>query len=1518
MSVGWCTRPCAVAFLVCLLAPAEAVAQPVTAEFSDSHGRSLPYRFELPKGSSPEVPQGVLIYFHGNNMGTQEQMLDGSFSYVRRHGVPLGLIPVVVASPGETISNDGIVRYWDIADQRLIHRLLQTDFDGRFRVDRNKVFLWGGSQGSCFMNDFVPRYGEHYGGGLYAMCGCRHIRKPLWKPPQAFVDRFRVFVHATTGDFLYQDSLDAYSYYRYTVGLDTRSDLAGAGGHCAQGEVAAADALNWLVHGTGLPDEPKLEHTVRVSTIDHTVGLAADPDGALWVARQPPGGEARLWRSIDRGANFYPVSRIGAPISDLDAVDGALVATHRDPDVAEHALYRSTDRGFTFVPVAVEGLPAAGATVADRHGRLFLTTYSRSSGSSDIYVSHDLGDTWTSLGYARSGPHHRIVNTGPLIQEEAEDFLFAGWDDVFHVGPTDGDGWSAVSKSPTDGRVWKMIWNGATFWALADESQTLYESADRGATWMEVPRPTGTDEEWWRIRNPVLNALDHGQTFMLGGGTDGYLYDGQGGWRRIHGSGSVISYPTPVNHRIAFDHARGDLYMTLGSGLFRLDGGLRAIDGLQARTDSDSDGIADVLDQFPEDGSEHLDTDGDGLGNNRDEDDDGDGVRDVEDQVPLDPDETVDTDRDGIGNADDVDDDGDGVTDRIDAFPLDASETLDADGDGRGDWQDGDDDGDGVGDTEDVFRLYRGEWRDTDGDGIGDNTDRDDDGDGRFDVYDPAPLIGKPRSPALRFDDSTPPGNRWTGLYPHISFEPTRAGNVSYPAVQSHSQTFGEIRLGDGRHPPVHFMIDDLGGNAVWTYFDRNGNLDLTDDGPPGLITGRIYGHDCSILDIEYRSGEVVPYALCLLFRFTAAGEWVFAGAEPFSSWAGDVAVVGGPRVRVRAGDLDIDGLYSGKGDYVCVDIDGDRSRAGCIGGEEHFTSGDTFVLDGRKVQVLVSSSGHRVEIGSPAHPVPFFPAASHPDWQGFVQVTNRGDEDGEVEIHAWDDDGTAYGPVRLQLGARATAFFNSDDLENGNPSKGLNGSTGEGEGAWRLELKSALDLDVLAYVRTEDGFLTRMHDMAHRDAQSIRIPTFNPGSNRNQVSVLRLVNPSTLSAEVTIEGIDDAGRSPGQPVRLSVPAGGVREVSAADLETGGQGLTGALGDGVGKWRLSLTSEQPVRAVSLLQSPTGHVTNLSTQPYEDGGPLHQVSMFPAASDPVLEGFVRVANHSARSGEVTVFAFDDAGTRYGPVALTMGAGATVHFNSGDLERGDPGKGLASGTGPGDGDWWLEFESDLELDVLGYVRTEDGFLTSMHDAFHRDDGGIHVPTFNPGSNPNQVSLLRLVNPGDSEREVATTGVDASGASPGSTVHLTVPPRGARTVTSLELESGEAPGLTGALGDGEGKWQLTVEPDGPLRVLSLLRSPTGHLTNLSTMPERFPSRRLLADATASEAGTTASVQPYGVAAPLAAKRAAVAVSTEPNVIVVDTETMGRIHFDMSTLWPDGRRSLEQTGGELAEDAR
>ena len=53
--------------------------------------------------------------------------------------------------------------------------------------------------------------------------------------------------------------------------------------------------------------------------------------------------------------------------------------------------------------------------------------------------------------------------------------------------------------------------------------------------------------------------------------------------------------------------------------------------------DSDGDGVFDQQDAFPDDASEWIDTDQDGLGNNADSDDDNDGIPDQADSSPLDP-----------------------------------------------------------------------------------------------------------------------------------------------------------------------------------------------------------------------------------------------------------------------------------------------------------------------------------------------------------------------------------------------------------------------------------------------------------------------------------------------------------------------------------------------------------------------------------------------------------------------------------------------------------------------------------------------------------------------------------------------------------------------------------------------------------------------------------------------------------------------------------------------------------------
>ena len=106
----------------------------------------------------------------------------------------------------------------------------------------------------------------------------------------------------------------------------------------------------------------------------------------------------------------------------------------------------------------------------------------------------------------------------------------------------------------------------------------------------------------------------------------------------------------------------------------------------------------------------------------------------------------------------------------------------------------------------------------------------------------------------------------------------------------------------------------------------------------------------------------------------------------------------------------------------------------------------------------------------------------------------------------------------------------------------------------------------------------------------------FNPASNDRQVSRLRLINNGGSQASVTVTGVDDAGLSPGGPLQLRVAPGTALEVSSTELESGQSERieSGALGDGVGKWRLRVESDEPIQVMSLLDSPTRHLTNTST------------------------------------------------------------------------------------------------------------------------------------------------------------------------------------------------------------------------------------------------------------------------------------------------------------------------------------
>jgi len=226
---------------------------------------------------------------------------------------------------------------------------------------------------------------------------------------------------------------------------------------------------------------------------------------------------------------------------------------------------------------------------------------------------------------------------------------------------------------------------------------------------------------------------------------------------------------------------------------------------------------------------------------------------------------------------------------------------------------------------------------------------------------------------------------------------------------------------------------------------------------------------------------------------------------------------------------------------------------------------------------------------------VPLMRAAGHPTQQGFVRVTAV--ESGTIAIKAWNDAGDVES-TSLSVVGGTTTHFNSDDLEFGNADKGIPRRIGSGFGDSYVQLTADFDFVATSYMRTNDGFLTGMGNIlvpvdgeAFGTACVYEATIFNPASNTNQVSSLRIVERGGSDTAVSIYGTDDDGVTYG-PVGLTVAANGARTVTSQQLENGDPDLDEMLADGTGKWRLAVATDGMIVVMNLLESPTGHLTNL--------------------------------------------------------------------------------------------------------------------------------------------------------------------------------------------------------------------------------------------------------------------------------------------------------------------------------------
>ena len=435
-------------------------------------------------------------------------------------------------------------------------------------------------------------------------------------------------------------------------------------------------------------------------------------------------------------------------------------------------------------------------------------------------------------------------------------------------------------------------------------------------------------------------------------------------------------------------------------------------------------------------------------------------------------------------------------------------------------------------------------------------------------------------------------------------------GEVLIDAVDDAGERFGPLRLAIGAGEAAHFNSQDL----------ETGNVAKGLSGGVGAPTAGLWRLELSsTLDIEVLSYVRAPDGFLTSVHDTLPRDNRHLHAAVFNPGSNSAQ-----RSSLR--------LVNPGGADGPVSVSGwdDRGLFGHAFGFAHIPAGGATTVDAAALEapphglgdgagkwrlevsvrwpvegasLLTDPGGHLTNLSTAPDAdaggvwrMPLFPADDASGRQGFVRVINRSWQAGEAQVAAVDDGGARVGPVTLALKAGRTVHFNSGDLQWGNAAKGLRDGVGSPtHGDWRLELTSDLDIAVTSYIRTEDGFLTSMHDLAPPGtaAQTARVPFFNPGSNQRQVSLLRVMNDSDAAATVRVTGVDDAAMRSGE-VRLTVPASEARTLTAADLEAGGPTFEGALGDGVGKWRLAIASDVPVSVMSLLRSAGGHLTNLST------------------------------------------------------------------------------------------------------------------------------------------------------------------------------------------------------------------------------------------------------------------------------------------------------------------------------------
>jgi len=241
---------------------------------------------------------------------------------------------------------------------------------------------------------------------------------------------------------------------------------------------------------------------------------------------------------------------------------------------------------------------------------------------------------------------------------------------------------------------------------------------------------------------------------------------------------------------------------------------------------------------------------------------------------------------------------------------------------------------------------------------------------------------------------------------------------------------------------------------------------------------------------------------------------------------------------------------------------------------------------------------------------VPLLNAADNYNEDPFIRFVNKTALAGKVSLLAYNDDNSnSKQVVSFILQPYESRQITAEHFEYNPEDRGLSGSIGYAQGNWHIDVQSSVELSLFSMIRYDDGSLVDVSQSFKSDEfNQVHIDFVNPASNNNQQSILRIINPGNYSTQVVIKAVDDSGRHPHAVLSFELKPHTVKLLTSEILENGGNGFSGSLGDGTGKWALMIQSEQAINIMNLIQIGT-RLSNLA--------PLHQNKVSPCTEQQAI-------------------------------------------------------------------------------------------------------------------------------------------------------------------------------------------------------------------------------------------------------------------------------------------------------------